>query len=607
MNADSQTLSQGLRWIAFDFLSPRRRWQILAVFAVMLLGGAAELFTIAAVMPLLAMLAGPGAGIQHSRLFSLVSAAGINFDQLSLPLVAAIFCGGAVVAAAIRILLAWSSQKLVFRIGYDLGVSLYSRVLHQPYDFHMRLNSSRIISDVVGIQRLLTGMILPLMQAISASVIALFILGGLLFINFKIALIAFTGFGSIYAAVSLWSRPRLRRNAAFIKASSRSRVKTVQEGLGGIRDVLLDNSQPLYVKKFARLEDGLRRAQAANTLIAVTPRFVVEALGMILVVGLALILRADGSVQTSLPILAALALGAQKLLPLLQTTYNGWTTVMASEAVLLSIVDLLQQPIPQRFERKPGPPLNFEREIRVEQVSFRYGPDRDDVLSDIDVTIPRGAFVGFVGESGAGKSTLVDLLMGLLLPSRGAILVDGVPLTEQNILSWQARIAHVPQHIFLADGSIIENVAFGLPARKVDMERLREACRKAELHDFIESLPDGYGTVVGERGVRLSGGQRQRIGLARALYKQAPVLILDEATSALDDATESSVIEAVHRLGDEYTVLMIAHRVTTIQKCDFIIRLEKGRISDQGSFEKVVGVERLAGFARQRSKNEYRR
>ena len=604
MVAAPQTLTQALRWIGFDFLPARRRWQILGVFFVMLLGGAAELFTLAAVIPLLTVLAGQSGRTGNSKVAEMLAHFGLQVSQLSLPLLAALFCTAAVCAAAVRIALAWSSQKLVFRIGYDLGIALYSRVLHQPYEFHVRTNSSRTLADIAGIQRLLTAMLLPLMLGVSSFVISLFILGGLLVISLKGALIAFAGVGGIYLAVSLWSRPRLRRNAAFIKSSNRARMKTVQEGLGGIRDVLLDNSQPVYIKKFSRIDQQLRDAQASNALISVTPRFVVEAIGMIVIVGLALMLTAEGSIESSVPVLAALALGGQRLLPLLQATYNGWTNTAGSEAVLMSIVELLQLPVPQRFERTTSEKLSLEQGIRLENLSFRYNPDEAEVLKDIDISIPRGTFVGLVGESGAGKSTLVDLLMGFLRPSRGAILIDGVPLTEENLLSWQTHIAHVPQHIFLCDGSVIENVAFGVPPRKVYMERVREACRRAELHDFVSSLADGYESIVGERGVRLSGGQRQRVGLARALYKHAPVLILDEATSALDDATEASVIDAVHRMGPEYTVLMIAQRVTTLQRCDIIYRIDHGRISEQGTFDEVLGVTQLPNLRRRRPENE---
>jgi ABC-type bacteriocin/lantibiotic exporter with double-glycine peptidase domain len=577
------------RWLTTNYLSARRRFQILMVLLLMLAGGVAELFTIGAVFPLLAMLSGSGAQGQHSRLTDLLATVGIHPAQYSLLTLAGVFTAIAVSAAAIRILLAWSSQKLIFRIGYDLGVSLYDRMLHQPYSFHVSTNSSRIVTEISNIQRLLASMMLPLLQAISAVTISLFILAALMMINTKVALVSFAGLGGIYVFVSLWARPKLRRNAVFIKESTQERFQALSEGLGGIRDVLLDNAQPIYVAKFARIDTKLRDAQAANALISVTPRFVVEAFGMIFIVALALVMSAEGLIQTSLPILAVLALGAQRLMPLLQAIYNGWTNVLGNQAILVGIVELLQRPMPSRFHGTPrNERLEFKQELRTVGLGFRYDPDAGYVLDDVDLIVPRGARVGLIGKTGSGKSTLTDLLMGLLQPTRGSILVDGVPLDEGNILAWQDQIAHVPQHIFLMDNSILENVAFGVPGKKIDRERVREACRLAQLDEFVETLPDGYDTWVGEWGTRLSGGQRQRIGLARALYKSASVLILDEATSALDDATEASVVEALDRLHGKYTIVMIAHRLTTLRNCDIVYRLVNGRIQEQGSFAEVI-------------------
>jgi ABC-type multidrug transport system fused ATPase/permease subunit len=372
----------------------------------------------------------------------------------------------------------------------------------------------------------------------------------------------------------------------------RQRIQAIQEGLGGIRDVLVDNSQPVYIKKFARLDKILRDAQATNALIAVAPRFVVEALGMIFIVGLALFLNAaNGTLASSLPVLAVLALGAQRLMPLLQQVFSTWANVMSNRAMFLGAVDLLRRPVPERFEAQRNiAPMPMEKSLRFKRVSFRYSNDLPDVLQDISIEIPHGSWVGFVGKSGSGKSTLTDLVMGLLQPTAGSILVDGVALNEANVLSWQKQLAHVSQHIFLSDGSIVENIAFGVAPGLVDQQRVREACREAELEDLIQSLPDGYDSVIGERGVRLSGGQRQRIGIARALYKRASVLVLDEATSALDDVTEARIIEAVQRLGRKYTVLMIAHRLSTLRDCDMIYRLDQGRIVQQGSYGDVIDL-----------------
>jgi ABC-type multidrug transport system fused ATPase/permease subunit len=583
-------LGHALKWLVLCFFSRRRRWQARAVLVLMLVGGFAELFTLAAVYPLLSLMADPE-HIHSSRLASIFRMLGVQPTAHSLPLFGILFCFVALGAAGVRILLAWASQKLVFRVGYDLGVRLYERMLWQPYSFHAAMNSSRVISSVNNIQRLLTGMFLPLMQGLSALILASFIVAGLLFIDPSIALSAIIGFGGIYFLVSVTTRGRLRRNAEAISAMRRLRVQALQEGLGGIRDVLIDNTQPLYVKKFSRLDTNLRDAQAANALIAVVPRFVVEALGMVFIVLLALVINAiEGSLAGSLPVLAVLALGAQRLMPLLQQVYAAWANVVGNRTMFLNVIHLLRLPIPARFEGKPKvTPLPLRRMLCVEHVSFRYSPDQEFVLDDIDIAIPKGSWSGFVGKTGSGKSTLVDLIMGLLKPTEGQISVDGMALDEHNVRGWQQQIAHVSQHIFLADATIMENIAFGMPRDRIDEARVRRACRQAELDELIVSLPEGLETFIGERGVRLSGGQRQRIGIARALYKKASVLVLDEATSALDDATELGIMASLRKLGGDYTLLMIAHRLTTLRDCDTIYRLSHGRLVQQGGYDDVIG------------------
>jgi ATP-binding cassette subfamily B protein len=275
-------------------------------------------------------------------------------------------------------------------------------------------------------------------------------------------------------------------------------------------------------------------------------------------------------------------------MPLLQQIYHAWPNVQGNGAMFVGVVELLRRPIPKRF-RVDSAPVEMQKGLALDRVSFRYGSNNPIVLHEISLEIPRGSRVGFVGKSGSGKSTLMDLVMGLLQPVSGAIKIDGVPLNEGNVVAWQRHIAHVSQHIFLADATITANVALGVRPQDIDEARVREACRLAELDAFAASLPEGYATVVGEKGIRLSGGQRQRIGVARALYKRASVLFLDEATSALDDDTEAAIMRSVQNLGPNYTVLMIAHRVTTLRGCDVIYRLDSGRLIDQGSYSEVIG------------------
>jgi ABC-type multidrug transport system fused ATPase/permease subunit len=294
-----------------------------------------------------------------------------------------------------------------------------------------------------------------------------------------------------------------------------------------------------------------------------------------------------GGLIAAVPVLGALALAAQRLLPLLQLTYYGWTMFVGNRDNLLDVAALLEAPVLTLPARRIEQPVPFRRSIVLRDLSFSYSSDAP-ALHGLNLRLDKGTRVGFIGKTGSGKSTLLDMIMGLLEPTGGAVEIDGIPLLGGNVANWQAQVAHVPQSIYLTDRSIASNIAFGQSDGDVDIERVHEAARKARIHNFIETLPDGYQTRAGERGVRLSGGQRQRIGIARALYKRASVLVFDEATSALDDDTERAVMKAISGLDRELTVLMIAHRLSTVAACDRVIRLDDGQVTADGSYHDVV-------------------
>ena len=307
----------------------------------------------------------------------------------------------------------------------------------------------------------------------------------------------------------------------------------------------------------------------------------VEALSMILIAALAcgMTVKTEG-ISGAIPVLGALALGAQRLLPLVQGSYLAWTIINGAQATLDNTLALLAQPLP-KFENEASPVdlIKFSEDISFKNVSFRYENRIAYVLKDVDLVIKKGSRIGFVGDTGSGKSTLVDIIMGLLPPTEGEFLVDGIDVYKANPRSWQMHIAHVPQSIYLADASIAENIALGCSLIDLDMQQVTNAAKLAQIDDAICQMPDGYQTVVGEHGIRLSGGQRQRIGIARAMFKQADVLIFDEATSALDDTTENLVTEAIRSLSAELTILTIAHREKSLRYCSEVYRIHNGTLT----------------------------
>ena len=571
-------------------LSRRRQHQFLLIMGLMLLSTLAEVVSLGALLPFLGILTAPDAVFNYRVVARLAHAFGIaTAHQLLLPLTIA-FAAIALLAGAIRLLLLWVSTRFTFAAGADLSIEVYRRTLYQSYHVHVARNSSEVISGITNkVGATVLGVLLPLMTLISSSMLLVAVPVTLIVIDPTVALVATGAFGASYALITRVSRRRLHRNSQRISDEYTHVVKALQEGLGGIRDVLLDGTQPVYCEVYRQADQQLRRAQGDNAFIAQSPRFAMEALGMVLIAALAYGLSQQAqALATALPVLGALALGAQRLLPALQQGYGAWASIAGNHASLASTIDLLDQPLPAELLRSAPTPLAFGAAIRFCNVRFRYSSDGPWVLDGLDLTIPKGARIGLVGGTGSGKSTTLDLLMGLLVPTEGEILVDGQPITGDLVRAWQRSIAHVPQSIYLADTTVAENIAFGVPRAAIDLQRVQAAARQAQIAEFIESCPEGYDAHVGERGVRLSGGQRQRIGIARALYKRASVLVLDEATSALDNETERSVMEAIEGLRRDLTVLLIAHRLTTVRHCDTIAELAHGRIIAQAPYEELL-------------------
>lgn len=572
-------------WRHIDF---PRRIQLIGLLALMVMASFAEVLSLGAVVPFLSVLTSPEKVFLHPVTQPMIRMLDITEPrQLLLPLTAA-FAGAALLNGAARLLLLWTTTRISVLIGADLSIDIYRRTLYQPYALHISRNSSEIINAISTKIGVTIHVLLLILNLFSSAVILIAILAALIAVDTKVALVAMAGFSLIYAGVIRLTRRSLLENSEEVARQTSLVIKSLQEGLGGIRDVLLDGSQVAYCEIYRQSDTRSRTAQGNSGFLAGAPRFAVEALAMLFIAGLAyFIAHEPGGIVRAIPVLGALALGAQRLLPIMQQAFASWAGIKSSQASLSDALDLLEQPLPAWAGSPMPPPLPFSREIRLERLSFRYVEQGPMVLNEVDIAIPRGARIGFIGTTGSGKSTLLDIIMGLLSPSMGQLNIDGQPVQEENRRAWQAHLAHVPQSVFLADASVEENIAFGTPPHLIDHERVRLAAKQAQIADTIDSWQLQYQTRVGERGVRLSGGQRQRLGIARALYKRADIIVLDESTSALDNETERAVMEAIDALDPSLTLLMIAHRTSTLRKCDLIYELHEGRIVWSGSYEEL--------------------
>lgn len=556
----------------------------------MLVASFAEILSLGAVLPFLAAIADPSYVFTHKYAQPLVQILDLTSpNQIILPMVF-IFMGAVLFSGFIRVLLLYVMTRLSYAVGADISFEVYNRTLHQNYDIHISRNSSEIITGIVRkTDAVIGGIVSPILLFISSVVLFISILIALFSINVFAALVSSVGFGMLYWFIIIKSRQRLNLNSQCIASESTKVVQLLQEGLGGIRDVLLDGNQKFYCDMYRKSDLRLRYAQGNNAFISGSPRFVMEAVGMILIAGLAYFLSlTDGGISTAMPILGALALGAQRMLPALQQAYGSISAIRGSQASFQDVLKLLDQPLRNKTDDSTLTPVSFDKKVSLKGVSFRYTSKAPWILNDINLEIIKGSSVGFIGQTGSGKSTLFDIIMGLLSPTKGAVFIDEALVDVRNIHLWQKNIAHVPQHIFLSDGTIAENIAFGCNEDEIDFNRVKRAAKQAQISKLVEGLEYQYQTKVGERGVQLSGGQRQRIGIARALYKGAGVIIFDEATSALDNETESEVINTINGLKNNLTILMIAHRLTTLKNCDKIIELEGGKIKAAGTYDEII-------------------
>tara|TARA_Y100000768_G_scaffold388702_1_gene386311 strand:- start:9804 stop:11579 length:1776 start_codon:yes stop_codon:yes gene_type:complete len=581
----------------WNHLSKRRQRQfvLMQVFAIIV--SFFEMASLGAVVPFLTVLAEPENIFQNEYMQPFISFFQITQpSELALP-ITLIFIMLTIFSALVRFMFLWALTRLSQQAGADLSINIYRHTLFQDYAIHVARNSSEVINGIITKTTTVTkGVISPVLNLISTTVTIIGIILVLFAINIFVTLTAFIGFGSLYLLVMYLTRRNLSGNSKRIAEKSDLMVKSLQEGLEGIREVLLNSNQQFYVNLYKNSDLQMRKATWRNELIFSGPRFLMEAIGIGIVAIIAYLATLKlGGINQFLPVLGAFVLGAQKLLPAIQKAYASYSRIKGSAYSLDDVLELLDQPIPDHANLSSPSPIAFMNSIELKNLSFRYSDESPWVLKDLNLIIPKGSVIGVIGSTGCGKSTLLDIIMSLLSSTSGELLIDNVVINNINKKSWQTHISSVPQDIYLSDGTIEENIAFGLPREEINRSRVKIAAQQAQISDLVDSWDNGYQTIVGERGTRLSGGQRQRIGLARAFYRKSDVLILDEATSALDNDTESAVMDAINNFDHNITVIIIAHRLTTLKNCDMILSFGSNHQTEIMKYDEIMNLKENRG------------
>jgi ABC-type multidrug transport system fused ATPase/permease subunit len=577
----------------FSLLDARERKQFWLLTVLMVFVALVEVIGISAVLLLLNVLAEPSTITEQRALSALYE--GLGFEstfafQVALAgvIMAVVLFGIAIKAASSYVALRFATMR-----AYSISSRLLSTYLHQPYSWFLERNSSEVGKNVLNEADNLVGRVItPALKLVANLFLVIAIAAFLIIVDPVVTLMSAGMLSVSYALIYLRLRERLRRAGGEMMDSFGERFRIAQEAMGGIKDVKLLGLEDSYIGLYKGAAQRSARASARLGIMLEMPRFSLEAIafGTLLTLVLLLLLRNDGDIASTVPILGIFALSVMRLLPALQQIYHGLASIQGGRDILDTITaDCAEASLMRHVSVEARTPLRLARSLELSKVGFAYASAGRSALHGIDLTIPARNTVGIVGGTGAGKTTLVDLILGLLTPDEGEIRVDGLPVTGENLRAWQQTLGYVPQAIFLTDDTIASNIAFGVPKDEIDMVAVERAARAAALHDFVATdLAAGYSTVVGERGVRLSGGQRQRIGIARALYRNPSLLIMDEATSALDNITERVVMEAVQNIRADKTIILIAHRLTTVRNCDLIFLMDHGRVVAQGTYDELV-------------------
>lgn len=574
-------------------LTPQERKRAGLLLLMIVIMALLDMVGVASILPFMAVLTNPTlieTNFILKFMFETSYIIGVETSQQFLIVLGFIVFALLIISLAFKALTTYAQVLFVEMREYSIGKRLVEGYLHQPYSWFLSRHSADLGKNILSeVEQVISNGMNPFMELIAKGLVTIALITLLIIVNFKLALIVGLSLGGTYGFIFYIIRKYLNRIGKKRLINNQLRFTVVSEAFGASKEVKVGGLEKTYIRSFSNSAQIFAHTQASSKVIAHIPRFILEAIafgGLLLI--LLFLMAQSGSFSNALPIISLYAFAGYRLLPALQQFYVATTQltfVAPSIDKLHEDLKSLKPPIEIQDEGY----LSFEKSIKLKNVNYSYPNTSRSAIKEINLSIPAKSTVGFIGATGSGKTTTVDIILGLLEVQRGSLEVDGQIISKQNVRSWQRTIGYVPQHIYLADDTVAANIAFGIELKNINQELVVKAAKIANLHDFIEDeLPRKYQTTIGERGVRLSGGQRQRIGIARALYHNPKVLILDEATSALDNETELAVMEAVNNLSKTITIILIAHRLNTVKICDFIFKLDKGKLVGQGSFEEII-------------------
>jgi len=573
-------------------LTPRERKLGAGVVAVMVAAAGLQALTAGSLYPFLSTVSDASA-LESGRLGWLYDTLGFGSDRQFF-----VFAGLAVLVLVLvsngaLAFAHWAQLRFQWAVNHSLSVRLLRAYLGREYEYFLNENTAELHKNILTEAREITdGLLNPVLTMLSNGALALAMLALLVAVDPMATLVVFAITGGGYGVAYLFIRRRLRTLGDKYAEANRERYKTTAEAFGGIKDVKVLGREGHFLDAFRPASRTFTRTLASRQLYSRLPKYAIEALAMASLLALLMLLLVTGRpVSLIVPIMGTFAFAGYRMMPAFRDILSALASFRFTEEIFAAIEEALEArgSPPPAAERDEPEPLPFRREIALEGVTYRYPGARGPALRDVSLTVPKNAAVALAGKTGAGKTTIVVLLLGLLSPTEGRFRVDDIVVSEENVHRWRANLGYVPQEIYMADASVRRNIAYGIPEEEIDEGAVRRAARVAHIHGFVEGeLPEGYDTLIGERGVRLSGGQRQRIGIARALYHDPPVLVLDEATSEIDGATEASITEAIRALHGEKTLIVVAHRLGTIQHCDQIYVVQEGEIVESGTYDELV-------------------